>query len=483
MTELFRHTSGESPDRATVRLDPERRGDPVPDELFGKFGEHLYSPRNVQNVLEAQVLYNPTLASWQFQDYQYDADGGRGGVRDPDEIAERIETYAETQGVPDADRLEEAYHDGTALWWFPYGDEGAVRTSPDVGTAEDRAQRIEILDADGTTDSEDSYRGIAQWCHLPIHRTNGYEGQVTLRAIEETPVRLAVHEVAEDGVLGDVLAETTITAHRDNRTTAFEFDLPAGLDESDRLFGFSVTTAAADANLVVDRVLCRPDDHVHTADPEIVDLLREMDLSVLRWPGGNFASGYHWRDGVGPVEERPTKPNPAWDAVESNLFGTDEFLALCEAVDCEPMICLNAGDGTPEEAARWVEYCNGDPEETEMGRLRAEHGHPEPYDVRYWEVGNEIYGPWQVTWTTPGGNADRFRRFREALTAVDDERDNRGTAMPATSLTASITANDWLVVRFRASKRSHTAKRCGRRSRRAVTPRRWRRRSTVRVRR
>ena len=85
------------------------------------------------------------------------------------------------------------------------------------------------------------------------------------------------------------------------------------------------------------------------------------------------------------------------------------------------MICLNAGSGTAEEAARWVEYCNGDAEETEMGARRAENGHPEPYDVRYWEVGNEIYGSWQVTWTTPGGNADRYRRFHDAITAVDDD--------------------------------------------------------------
>jgi len=425
MADLFTHTSGESADRATVRLDPDRTGEPVPEELFGKFGEHLYSPYNVDNVLEAQALYNPTLASWQFQEYDYDADGGRGGVRDPEAIEERVESYVEHQGVPAADRLLDAYRDGTALWWFPYGEDGTdatetVRTSPDVGTAGDRAQRIEAL-GDETT----GHRGIAQWTHLPVHRTLGFEGLVTLRAREETPVRVAVHPVDGSGDLGDTLAETTVTARRDDRTVEFDLALPEAVrpdgDPDDRLFGVSVTTPAADANVVVDRALLRPDDHVHTADPEIVELLREMDLSVLRWPGGNFASGYHWEDGIGPVTERPTRPNPAWDAVESNLFGTDEFVALCEAVGCEPMICVNAGDGTPEEAARWVEYCNGDPEETEMGRLRAEHGHPEPYDVRYWEIGNEIYGPWQVTWTTPGGNADRFDRFRAAMTAVDED--------------------------------------------------------------
>jgi alpha-N-arabinofuranosidase len=84
------------------------------------------------------------------------------------------------------------------------------------------------------------------------------------------------------------------------------------------------------------------------------------------------------------------------------------------------MICLNAGNGSAEEAAKWVEYCNGSTD-TEMGALRAEHGHPEPFDVEYWEVGNEIYGEWQITWTTPDGNADRYERFRAAMTDVDDE--------------------------------------------------------------
>jgi alpha-N-arabinofuranosidase len=136
-------------------------------------------------------------------------------------------------------------------------------------------------------------------------------------------------------------------------------------------------------------------------------------------PSGLREAGYDWRDGVGPVDERPTKPNPAWGGLEYNLFGTAELIEFCEAVGCEPSLCVNAGDGTPEEAAKWVEYCNGDPENTEMGRLRAEHGYEEPFGVTYWEVGNELWGPWQVRWTTPAGNADRYERFREAMLEAD----------------------------------------------------------------
>ncbi|WP_226482663.1 alpha-L-arabinofuranosidase C-terminal domain-containing protein [Natrinema amylolyticum] len=442
MADLYTHTSDDSESQATVRLDPSRRGETVSPELYSKFGEHLYTPRNVTNVLEAQALFNPTFGSWKFGQQQYGPDGGNSAVSDPEEMDDRIETYAETHGMPDVDRLREAYRDGTALWWFPYGTTDAVRTSPDTGTADDRAQRFETGSADG-------HAGLAQWCHLPVHRTNAFEGQVTLRAAAETPVRLAVHDVdPDDGTLGSVLAETSVTARDENRTVSFSLELPSDeLKESERLFGFSVTTRVPDANVVVDRVCCYPDDHVATADPEIVDLLSELNLSVLRWPGGNFVSGYHWRDGVGPIEERPTKPNPAWDALETNLFGTDEFVALCEAVGCEPMICLNAGSGTPEEAARWVEYCNGSTD-TEMGALRAEHGHPEPYDVTYWEVGNELYGSWQIGWTTPAGNADRYRRFKTAMEAVDDSIEvmacgNRHTDWNE-PLLAELESTDWL---------------------------------------
>jgi alpha-N-arabinofuranosidase len=161
-----------------------------------------------------------------------------------------------------------------------------------------------------------------------------------------------------------------------------------------------------------------PRDHVDGADPEVVDLFREARLPVLRWPGGNFVSGYHWQDGVGPMDSRPTRPNLAWGGIEPNLFGTDEFVSFCRAVGCEPMICVNAGDGTPEEAAAWVEYCNGSVE-TSMGKLRAGKGQPEPYGIRFWEIGNELWGKWQIHWTTPAGYLDRYRRFCSAMREVD----------------------------------------------------------------
>ena len=166
------------------------------------------------------------------------------------------------------------------------------------------------------------------------------------------------------------------------------------------------------------RILLRPSDHVQGADPDVVRLLKESRLPILRWPGGNFVSTYHWEEGVGPIERRPTLPNLAWGGVEPNLFGTDEFVAFCRAVGCEPMICINAGSGTPAEAARWIEYCNG-PANSPMGSKRAANGHPEAYRIKHWEVGNELWGRWQSHWTTAAGYADRFAVFSKAMLAAD----------------------------------------------------------------
>jgi alpha-L-arabinofuranosidase len=128
---------------------------------------------------------------------------------------------------------------------------------------------------------------------------------------------------------------------------------------------------------------------------DVLELLRPLNLSVLRWPGGNFASNYHWADGVGPVSSRPARPNLAWGGVEDNHFGTDEFFAYCAELDVAPYICLNMGTGDLSEALDWVEYCNSIAP-TYWGEQRRRNGHDEPYGVIYWGLGNEMYGDWQV---------------------------------------------------------------------------------------
>ena len=123
---------------------------------------------------------------------------------------------------------------------------------------------------------------------------------------------------------------------------------------------------------------------------ELAAAMRKIRPSIIRWPGGCFSDGYHWLDGVGPKDNRPTRPNLAWrNADETNRFGTDEFIAYSRRIGAEPYICANVGSGSPEEAADWVEYCNGTGNTT-YAKMRRANGSEQPFGVRYWGVGNEI---------------------------------------------------------------------------------------------
>jgi alpha-N-arabinofuranosidase len=148
----------------------------------------------------------------------------------------------------------------------------------------------------------------------------------------------------------------------------------------------------------------------------VVEALKAINPPVIRWPGGCFADIYHWKDGVGPKDRRPHRLNIWWGGDDTNEFGTDEFVRFCKSIGAEPYICLNVGSGSPEEALAWLEYCNytGSSSYT---KLRAENGHPQPYRVKYWGVGNENWGC--------GGSFDpiyyawEYRRFATYLKRAD----------------------------------------------------------------
>ncbi len=127
---------------------------------------------------------------------------------------------------------------------------------------------------------------------------------------------------------------------------------------------------------------------------DVLSSLKKLLFTAMRYPGGNFASGYHWMDGIGPRSSRPVLQELASLSIEPNQFGTDEFIQLARMMNWTPMITANLGTGTPEEARNWVEYCNG-PVGTKFSNLRAGNGPTEPYSVKLWGLGNEMDGPWQ----------------------------------------------------------------------------------------
>ncbi|MCS6860263.1 MAG: hypothetical protein NZT92_08085, partial [Abditibacteriales bacterium] len=154
-------------------------------------------------------------------------------------------------------------------------------------------------------------------------------------------------------------------------------------------------TATGKGSFRVGAVSLMPADNVKGMRADTLQLLKELNAPIYRWPGGNFVSGYDWRDGVGDPDRRPPRKNPAWQGIEHNDFGIDEFIAFCRLVNAEPLVVVNTGFGDAHSAAQLVEYCNGAPT-TPMGRWRAENGHVRPYRVKWWGIGNEMYGNWQL---------------------------------------------------------------------------------------
>ncbi len=153
---------------------------------------------------------------------------------------------------------------------------------------------------------------------------------------------------------------------------------------------------------------------------DVLQLLRELRMGVVRWPGGNFVSNYFWTDGIGPRDSRPRRAEVAWHAEESNRFGTDDFLVYCTELGVTPYICLNMGTGTLPEALAWVEYCNS-AARTYWADRRRDNGHPEPYNVPYWGLGNEIYGDWQVGQMSADEYVGTASRWAKALRRLDPD--------------------------------------------------------------
>lgn len=162
---------------------------------------------------------------------------------------------------------------------------------------------------------------------------------------------------------------------------------------------------------------------------DLLNAVKAMKVKVLRWPGGCYSDVYHWKDAIGPRESRKIVENIHWSHLEQsfpgvgptiqNQYGTDEYLTFCEGINAEPYININYGTGTPEEAAEWVEYCNGSID-TEYGELRAKNGRNKPYTVKIWGIANEIYGFWEAGYEkNPKDYAHKYLKFAEKMRDKD----------------------------------------------------------------
>ncbi len=255
----------------------------------------------------------------------------------------------------------------------------------------------------------DQPRGIAQ-DGLGLVQGKTYQGRLWLAATDADAVRVSL-------VWGNEQKDRQVFAidkpvERFTKT-ALKFTAGASTDN-----GRLEITAVGKGSVSIGTVSLMPADNVQGMRADTLALLQELDSPVYRWPGGNFVSGYNWKDGIGDRDRRPPRKNPAWKGVEHNDFGLDEFMLFCRCLKTEPYIAVNSGLGDTKSAVEEVEYANG-PADTPMGKLRAKHGHAGPYGVKFWSIGNEMYGNWQLGHIPLEKYTQKHNEFADAMRKVD----------------------------------------------------------------
>jgi alpha-N-arabinofuranosidase len=255
----------------------------------------------------------------------------------------------------------------------------------------------------------DTPHGITQ-SGLVLRKDRRYTGHIALAGAPGAKV--AVNLIWGDA--GDQ-RQTIVMDALSEDYVKFPLNFTVGADTNN---GRLTITGTGTGSFHIGVVSLMPADNVEGFRSDMIALLRDLDSGIYRWPGGNFASGYNWRDGIGERDNRPPRYDYAWNTVEYNDVGTDEYMTLCRLLGIDPYICVNAGYGDAQTAASWVEYVNG-PTETPMGRLRAMNGHPEPYRVTWWGIGNEEYGEWQLGHLYIDQYVIKHNMFAQAMRQVD----------------------------------------------------------------
>lgn len=284
----------------------------------------------------------------------------------------------------------------------PVGPEGTVEMDtvrPFVGN---HSPRVKL-------DSSEPH-GIRQ-SRLRVGGGKAYEGRVILSG--DPGAKVSVRLVWGVGA-GD--SETIKIPSLSREYQKFPLKFTPAADTEDASLEIRGTGTGA---FHVGAVSLMPANNVQGFHAGMIRLCKEEGFKMFKWPGGNFVSAYDYRDGLGDRDKRPPRLQPMWsDRVEPNDVGLHEFIALCRLVGAEPDLAIDSGFGSAREAAEQVEYCNGSVE-TRMGKMRAENGHSEPFNVRYWTIGNEMYGPWQYGHMSLDQYWTKHNYIVEAMKAVD----------------------------------------------------------------
>jgi alpha-N-arabinofuranosidase len=341
----------------------------VPPTIFGSFLEPIGN--STYNGLWAEILQNPS-----FEENLWNASN----------IGRMVE---------DEPALSRASQLGLPLPWEPLDGTEGNRYEPRWGDAANSWRSLEILGVPGRD------TGVRQKVFLPVHRELQYSGSLYVKHLGgpagiEISIRRRDHP---DQVLGSAKVDAPAA---DWRKYTFALELPRGQLRPLEAADFVIKVEGGERALV-DQASLMPADAVDGLDPDMLAMAKAMKTPLVRF-GGNFTSAYHWRDGIGPRDKRISMLNIAWGIPEYNQFGTDEFLQFCRLIGAQPQIALNLGSGTPQEAAEWVRYVDR---------------HWSQHQGLLWELGNELWGNWNLGYPTLEELPRRTLEFSQAIRAVD----------------------------------------------------------------
>lgn len=352
-------------DNATVAVNVQRQGEPINPFIYGQFIEHL--GRCIYGGIWAEMLED---RKFYFP------------------VTPEYDPYVPGRGMAENPRIPVV---GRSPWEILGPPDSVVMIKEDSFVGEHTPR---VAEGSGLRQND-----------LGLVKGKRYLGYVWLKAAAPS-VQVTVRLAGAEGksVIEDVA--------REYKKYPFEFTAVESTEKA------SLEIRVSGGDCFVGTASLMPADNENGMRADTLKLLEELNAPMYRWPGGNFVSGYDWRDGIGDRDRRPPRKNPAWTGVEHNDFGIDEFLAFCRRLKAEPLIAVNTGFGDAYSAAQEVEYCNGSTE-TIGGKWRAANGHPEPYGVTWWCVGNEMFGPWQLGFMQLRHYTQKHNRVAQAMWDVD----------------------------------------------------------------
>ena len=362
---------------ASIRIDIDKVENAISPMLYGQFAEFMF--QDIKGGLYAELIRD------------------RGFDETPN-----------AQGLPRYwDRDPDDRDDDSAMR-FAWDNAVHSPVNGDSNTLPKHALQVEIKHSDTRR------RGIRQGA-IPVRGGLAYDGYFWLKTTGYSgPIEVAL-EADETG--GERYANATI-ANIAGDWKQYRFRLVPS--KSDPLAKLAILFAG-EGRLWIDQISLLPGDAVDGVRHDVAEKILALHPAFIRWPGGNVAQDYHWQWGIGPRDQRPVWVNSSWgNELEPSDFGTDEFVRFARGVKAEPSITVNVEgrNATADEAAAWVEYCNGSAQ-SEYGRLRSQNGSPEPFRVRYWELGNEIWGNWVRGHSDAVTYANNLNRYVEKMKAID----------------------------------------------------------------